>query len=300
MGLTKEYRIPMPLTVDEYKIAQLYIVAKISKQNTGHGEGIEIKVNEPYEDETGKGQYTHKIIHLSSRVPGWLKYIMPAGALQVDEKAWNAYPYCRTEYSIPYLGDRFKLSVTTRYLPDSGSSENANNLNAQQLKERVVDLVDIVNDPVDPTKYKAEEDPSLYVSEKTGRGKLQKDWLKTQNPVMTSYKQCEVEFRYWGLQTKVEQYIHKVALRDVFLNGHRQAVCWMDEWYGLTMEDIRQIEEETRLELDRLRKEDELNGAGSGSNSASSSTTNSPATSPSARSPKHEEKSPSTPSAERK
>eukprot|EP01111_Echinosteliopsis_oligospora_P002915 TRINITY_DN1468_c0_g1_i1.p1 TRINITY_DN1468_c0_g1~~TRINITY_DN1468_c0_g1_i1.p1 ORF type:complete len:294 (+),score=78.17 TRINITY_DN1468_c0_g1_i1:197-1078(+) len=293
MVLTKEYRIPMPLSVEEYRIAQLYIVAKISKQNTGHGEGIEILENRPYEDETGKGQYTHKIIYLSSRVPSWLTYIMPAGALQVDEKAWNAYPYCKTVYSVPFLGDRFKLAVTTRYLPDCASTENPNNLNAQQLKERTIDVVDIVNDPIDPAKYKAEEDPSLYVSEKTGRGKLKKDWMKTSEPVMTSYKHCEVEFRYWGLQSRVEQFIHKVALRDVFLSGHRQAVCWMDEWYGLTMDDIRQIEEETKLELDKLRKQDDPNGA-------SSST--SPSASPSSRTPqtKHEEKSPSTPNSERK
>jgi len=264
MGLTKEYRIVLPVSVEEYKIAQRYMVAKVSKENTGHGEGIEIVENRPYEDDNSSGQYTHKIIHIGSRIPGWLKAIMPTTALQVEEKAWNAFPYCKTVYSCPFLGDRFSISVETRYLPDNGSTENALNLTAEQLKTREVDLIDIANDPVDPAKYKAEEDPTIFQSVKTGRGKLQKDWIKTSSPVMCSYKNCAVEFKYWGFQTKVEQYIHKLALRDVMHSGHRQAFCWIDEWFGLTVEDILAIEAKTQADLERLRKGEkpEEDGAG--------------------------------------
>ena len=38
--------------------------------------------------------------------------------------------------------------------------------------------------------------------------------------------------------------------KRLFTNFHRQVFCWMDKWYGLTMEDIRRIEEETKHELD--------------------------------------------------
>lgn len=31
-----------------------------------------------------------------SKVPGFVKMIAPEGALVFHEKAWNAYPYCRT------------------------------------------------------------------------------------------------------------------------------------------------------------------------------------------------------------
>lgn len=33
------------------------------------------------------------------------------------------------------------------------------------------------------------------------------------------------------------------------LRAHRQAWVWQDEWYGLTMDDIRQIERETQEAL---------------------------------------------------
>ena len=38
----------------------------------------------------------------------------------------------------------------------------------------------------------------------------------------------------------------------LFRNFHRQVYCWLDEWYGLTMEDIRQLEEKTKADLDKV------------------------------------------------
>jgi hypothetical protein len=34
----------------------------------------------------------------------------------------------------------------------------------------------------------------------------------------------------------------------------RQVFCWIDRWYGLTMEDIRAIEDKTKEELDRVSR----------------------------------------------
>jgi len=56
-----------------------------------------------------------------------------------------------------------------------------------------------------------------------------------------------VEFRYWGLQSKVERFIHDYGMRRVMLRAHRQAWAWQDEWVGLTMDDIRRLERETQV-----------------------------------------------------
>lgn len=48
----------------QYQVGQLYAVAEASKNETGGGEGVEVIVNEPYEKDGEKGQYTHKIYHL--------------------------------------------------------------------------------------------------------------------------------------------------------------------------------------------------------------------------------------------
>lgn len=49
-------------------------MAEASKNETGGGEGVEVLVNEPYEKDGEKGQYTHKIYHLQRYVAeqqGW-------------------------------------------------------------------------------------------------------------------------------------------------------------------------------------------------------------------------------------
>eukprot|EP01100_Stratorugosa_tubuloviscum_P003584 TRINITY_DN1871_c0_g1_i1.p1 TRINITY_DN1871_c0_g1~~TRINITY_DN1871_c0_g1_i1.p1 ORF type:complete len:251 (-),score=116.25 TRINITY_DN1871_c0_g1_i1:120-872(-) len=243
--LIKEYRMVMPLSVDEYCRAQRYMVAKFSRQHTGHGEGVEIVRNEPYENETGKGQYTLKRIHISKQIPGWISYLVPSGALIIEEEAWNAYPHCKTTYRSPFLGARFSITIETHYRNDDGSSNNL----FPGVPEHEVDFVDLATEKVDSSKYKPEEDPALFHSEKSGRGPFAPNWKENHQPIMCSYKLCTAEFKYWGLQSRVENFIHLHALRNVFLLGHRQAICWMDEWWNLTMEDILAFEQETQNEL---------------------------------------------------
>jgi hypothetical protein len=54
----------------QYKIAQLYMVAKYSASESSgdDGDGVEVLKNEPFEDHDRRGQYTHKIYHLARSV----------------------------------------------------------------------------------------------------------------------------------------------------------------------------------------------------------------------------------------
>ena len=119
--LIKEYRIPLPMTVEEYRIAQLYMIAKKSREESkvtdkdlptryqflfsqGSESGVEILVNEPYTDGPGgAGQFTHKIYHVGSHLPGWFKSLLPKSVLTVEEEAWNSYPYTKTRFKCPFV-----------------------------------------------------------------------------------------------------------------------------------------------------------------------------------------------------
>ncbi|XP_069684082.1 phosphatidylinositol transfer protein alpha isoform isoform X3 [Periplaneta americana] len=238
--LIKEYRVTLPLTVEEYQVAQLYSVAEASKNETGGGEGIEVLKNEPFDDHPllggkyRKGQYTYKIYHLASKVPAFIRLLAPKGSLEVHEEAWNAYPYCKTVISV-------------------------HELPPEKLKHREIVHIDIANDPVASADFKPEEDPTKFKSEKTGRGPLVGQWMDKVNPVMTCYKLVTVEFKWFGLQTRIENFIQK-SERRLFTNFHRQVFCWMDRWHGLTMEDIRAIEDKTKEELDQQRNVGEVRG----------------------------------------
>ncbi|XP_077318015.1 membrane-associated phosphatidylinositol transfer protein 2 isoform X7 [Lithobates pipiens] len=254
--LIKEYRIPLPMTVEEYRIAQLYMIQKKSREETcGEGSGVEILENRPYTDGPGgTGQYTHKVYHIGMHIPSWFRSILPKAALRVEEESWNAYPYTRTRYTCPFV-EKFSIDIETFYKSDSGDLANVFNLSPAEKRQTVLDPIDIVKDPIPPHEYKPEEDPKIYKSLKTKRGPLSDDWIEEHRnnlggyPIMCAYKLCKVEFRYWGMQSKIERFIHDVGLRKVMVRAHRQAWCWQDEWYGLTIEDIRQLEKEAQLML---------------------------------------------------
>ncbi|XP_073483440.1 membrane-associated phosphatidylinositol transfer protein 2 isoform X2 [Aquarana catesbeiana] len=254
--LIKEYRIPLPMTVEEYRIAQLYMIQKKSREETcGEGSGVEILENRPYTDGPGgTGQYTHKVYHIGMHIPSWFRSILPKAALRVEEESWNAYPYTRTRYTCPFV-EKFSIDIETFYKSDSGDLANVFNLSPAEKRQTVLDPIDIVKDPIPQHEYKPEEDPKIYKSLKTKRGPLSDDWIEEHRnnlggyPIMCAYKLCKVEFRYWGMQSKIERFIHDVGLRKVMVRAHRQAWCWQDEWYGLTIEDIRQLEKEAQLML---------------------------------------------------
>lgn len=139
-----------------------------------------------------------------------------------------------------------------------------------------MDNIDIAFDELPNNKhYKREEDPKFFKSEKTSkfcyntnakekyvlilylkidRGLLVEGWRETDKPIMCSYKVVDASFEVWGLQTKVEDFIQR-SIRDVLLLGHRQAFTWIDEWYGMTLEDVREyerkIQEETNKKLNQ-------------------------------------------------
>ncbi|KAM6163667.1 phosphatidylinositol transfer protein alpha isoform [Rhynchocyon petersi] len=248
-----------------YQVGQLYSVAEASKNETGGGEGVEVLVNEPYEKDGEKGQYTHKIYHLQSKVPTFVRMLAPEGALNIHEKAWNAYPYCRTVITNEYMKEDFLIKIETWHKPDLGTLENVHKLEPETWKHVEAVYIDIADrSQVLSKDYKAEEDPAKFKSIKTGRGPLGANWkqeLVNQKdcPYMCAYKLVTVKFKWWGLQNKVENFIHKQEKR-LFTNFHRQLFCWLDKWVDLTMDDIRRMEEETKRQLDEMRQKDPVKG----------------------------------------
>lgn len=65
------------------------------------------------------------------------------------------------------------------------------------------------------------QDLRYFKSEKTSRGMLQEGWRDTQNPIMCSYKLVTVKFEVWGLQTRVEQFVHKVQNPFMLFTGYQ-------------------------------------------------------------------------------
>lgn len=99
-----EFRIPLPIEVKDFEVAQLFMLIGLQESVTGGGEGVSVLKNEPYYsmrrvinrfDNTDghlgiaeisqvpipkeKGQYTLKHYMIGSMVPSIIKKLLPAG-----------------------------------------------------------------------------------------------------------------------------------------------------------------------------------------------------------------------------
>ncbi|KAF4354626.1 hypothetical protein F8388_009617 [Cannabis sativa] len=256
MVQVKEFRIVMPLSVEEYQIAQMYMVMKMQQQNTSGREGVEVLENKSFEDDVfGKGQYTSKVYHLQSKVPTWLTTFAPADALIMKEEAWNAYPRCKTGSILTFFAfpqcpyfTKFRLTIETVHKADNGLSENVHGLSKEQLAARQVEHIDIATLSTDYWSYMvgggSGVDLSKFKSARTGRGPLLEGWQNKCNPVMTAYKLVTVDVPYWGFGYRLEQAL-LAGERALFLESNRNSFAWIDEWYGMTMQHIRELEQES-------------------------------------------------------
>ncbi|NXT71681.1 PITC1 protein, partial [Chaetops frenatus] len=211
-----------------------------------------------------------------SKLPSWARAVTPR-IFYITEKAWNYYPYTITADShslqCSFL-PKFSIYIETKYEDNCGDSENIFHSD-KILGDHEVSFLDIAFDEIPERYYRSLEDPRFFSSAKTGRGPLREGWRQHTKPIMCSYKLVSVKFEVWGLQTRVEQFVHKVrgpkgggghrkgsgrvltpvvlqVIRDILLIGHRQAFAWVDEWCGMTMEEVRRYEQETQEATNEL------------------------------------------------
>lgn len=156
------------------------------------------------------------------------------------------------EYSNAFLKDRFHIVLESKHIQDDGTSHNVFNLSEDELEQRKIVWIDIAGDVV-PDNHPSLE-PSTFQSVKTGRGKLKGEWWKECKPVMCAYKLVTIKFQVFGLQTRIETTILNKQ-KELMTKFHKEVFCSIDKWFGLTMDDIRMLEDQVKKELDAKMKE---------------------------------------------
>jgi hypothetical protein len=120
------------------------------------------------------GCYALKEFHLESRVPAWVRSLLPAEALVVVEESWNAYPHLISVVTSKYLSNqRFKIVVQSTFVDGDGESPNALAAPRDMLERREVIAVDVarVATTCQQHFYGADADPRLMEpSRLSGRG----------------------------------------------------------------------------------------------------------------------------------
>eukprot|EP01122_Echinamoeba_exundans_P013900 TRINITY_DN6156_c0_g1_i2.p1 TRINITY_DN6156_c0_g1~~TRINITY_DN6156_c0_g1_i2.p1 ORF type:complete len:385 (-),score=103.69 TRINITY_DN6156_c0_g1_i2:15-1169(-) len=282
MTIVKEFRIPMPINIKDYRRGQRYSVARTNNEATKGKDGIELVEAKPWTDPTTgvQGYYTRKIYHLEGYLPGWIRAIMPSSATKLHEESWDAFPKSKTVLTSPFLGSKLEFVIESNHIDgDKGEQENAVGLSDEVLKVRKVQLLNIAKDKLTDKAMAADplQDPTKVRSEKADFGPLPVDWLENTpaSKCMCSYKVVTIKVAWWGLQTKAENWLIGTE-EQIFLRFHKQLICWMDEWYNLSLEDVLAKERAIYEEMNKtLAKEGVV---GSGADQPSSSTEASTAT----------------------
>jgi hypothetical protein len=271
-----EYRVIVPTTVEKYQIGNRYMVAAKTRQESGQvrGEGVELLTNEPYTKENGEsGQYTYKIMHFKSRIPGAVRWALPDKYCHCHEKSWNAYPRYHTEYFVPGMGDKMIMNVDTihiPYVPGEPFPDNALGLQPDVLKQRKVLWLNILDSKPSPKKHSPDlrgfMSPEggvaapLVSAGKSSSEKAPPHWTTVyRGPMCCAVKLVTFRFQWFGVQTIAENFVMG-WYHDLFLDAHRALVSWCDKWYAMDMTEVadfeaRMLEECNKLEFERDESE---------------------------------------------
>jgi len=248
----------LPLTVEEFQIGQLYAVTKMSVDGSGGSDGAGVKVitNEAYDYRTRAkdvpgggtaGQYTQKVYALGSKLPSWLSSMVSEEMGHVEERAWNAYPYCLTQLGSAWLGDSFGITIESRHVMDDGSNDNVFGLQGEELRNRKIKVIDIA-EPGGAGEVDARTWQPRNASQ---RGPLKEGWHHGPQVRMCAYKLLRVHFTWaWAISGAVEKLVVSTE-RTLFRDLHLNAYLTMDEWAGLDLASVRALEEQSNKQLAR-------------------------------------------------
>jgi hypothetical protein len=89
----------------------MYTVARVSRENTGGGEGVELLAYEPFLNRSdlfpncsnSSGMYSHKVYKLNSKMPWWVKRLVPKSKTELHHEVWNAFPYMKSIMQVHML-----------------------------------------------------------------------------------------------------------------------------------------------------------------------------------------------------
>lgn len=267
-----EYRIIIPATLEKYQIANIYMTAKRSQEESKQvqGEGIETIKDEPFSNEKESGVYTYKIMHFKSRIPRFMRWALPDKYCHCHEESYNAFPHYNTIYNQPGLGENFIMSVESYHVPYKHGEpipDNLLNLTPKELEMRKIMYLDVLGNKPKPSKERdlsKWQCPILGVTKPFAEYNPKKkkkddslteppDWTTTfDGEMMVAVKVVKFMFKWKGLQTVVEKFGTQKFYPNLFTDAHRDILRWSDQWASMDMQQVREYEKRVYEETNAL------------------------------------------------
>ncbi|CBY21414.1 unnamed protein product [Oikopleura dioica] len=168
MVVRKEYRIPLPISLDEYNRAQIYTSIISERDFSKNGEGIERVETIEEEEQT----YVKRLYHVHSLMPSPIQKVIKKDQSVLIEQGWLSYPLFKTTFTNTYMGENFLIEITTIHKDDLGESENIHDLSDDEWKNTEVVNIDIAENGPE------EWDPKKIDLRKFGKANIEKGWIE--------------------------------------------------------------------------------------------------------------------------
>mmetsp|Transcript_6843 Transcript_6843/g.22013 ORF Transcript_6843/g.22013 Transcript_6843/m.22013 type:complete len:305 (-) Transcript_6843:466-1380(-) len=253
-----EFRLRIPLDCNEaFHKGWLYTLSKISEEESGGGEGVEIveAVREadpslPHLDlDIAPTIRTLKRYHLGSNLPKAIATALPSGSAVLDEQSYTSFPYCRTEMTSGYMKDNLTFSLATLHLGsesmDTPFPSNALGLSDKDVSRRVVHAL--------PSSVANGWQRELDEADATQPASLRRSSSSSSSsapsqPYTMIVKVLRLNFSWFGLQNLVERFIVNY-LGKLFERTVRDIWSYRDEWSSLSLAQVRALEREAAIRL---------------------------------------------------
>jgi hypothetical protein len=127
------------------------------------------------------------------------------------------------------------------------------NLTKEELKKRKIVHIDIKNDKFFDKEGVLEPNPNEIELKNEKMGNLKKEWKEMEN-LITVYFRSDINFVYFGLQSKVEQFYFELTKKKQRI-FYRNLYAYSDVWGGLSDEEVNKMITKTKIELEEMNKE---------------------------------------------
>ncbi|CAF0715680.1 unnamed protein product [Adineta steineri] len=276
----KEYRIPMPLTLDEYRLGQQWTEIELLKESLQtYSTCIKISDNIPEEKRleiiheklplrlqstiNSSIQMKHKKYFIKDQKSKFFDFFSFKSKIDLilDEYSWDNWPYTLT--IVENIENSIRIIIQSYYKNISLSQMNLNSqlyfsLNDEQRKYlKDYEIINISERFEDKKDYRIDEDPTRNISlKKPNLLPLQfsTKWyenLSKNQSLMYVYKLIELvmideESFFTRATNKILWSSILKTQKMLYHRFHQKMICNIDKWIDKTMENI--YEEEKSLE----------------------------------------------------
>lgn len=249
-----EWRIVMPMTVEQYQIAQIYAVAKKTLDDSNDKEGIQRTSFESCKYNDKDAIHSTYLYNFANKLPAALRWVIPNNYQTLCEECYDQFPNQQSTFNLKDNNDTLKMTITTRVSEFKNNLENldeddAELYTADELSQRVVRYIDILNWPTSSEDRKLSE----FECEKANIEKLPvsgtnvkdalPEWVKEyKGPMVIARKIIKINIDLFAIAGATEEFISHEFMPNIYADSHQFMVKTAENWCDMDLKGAREYE----------------------------------------------------------